>query len=69
MKEGEILMVLTRVDSKPNIFEFLETLISSKPSNKSLVMINSAHFMLPMGLRDNILFYSPYEKSRFKRVL
>jgi hypothetical protein len=69
VKEGEVLMVLTRVDSKPTISEFLKTMIDSKPSACSLVMISSPHFMMPMSLRDNILFYSPYDEERFRKVL
>jgi hypothetical protein len=69
MKEGEILMVLTRVDSKPTVFEFLENLIASRPTNKSLLMISASHFMLPVSLRENILFYSPYDEARFRKVL
>lgn len=61
LRDGEVLMILTRVDSRPTSSEFLKELASSKPSNKSLLMINNAHFVLPMSLKDNILYYSPYD--------
>ena len=32
-------------------------------------MINNAHFVLPMSLKDNILYYSPYDQEKFKRIL
>ncbi len=62
-------MILTRVDSNPSDTEFLKDLIESRPKDKSLIMINSAHFILPLSLKDNILFYSPYDEVRFKKVL
>jgi hypothetical protein len=32
-------------------------------------MISASHFMLPLSLRDNILYYSPYDEGRFREVL
>ena len=32
-------------------------------------MISASHFRLPLSLRDNILYYSPYNDDRSREVL
>lgn len=44
-------------------------MIKSKPIDKSLLMISPAHFILPASLKDNILYYSPYDEAKFNKIL
>jgi len=54
-------MILSRIDSKPCCNDYLQQLIREKPAKKSLAMINKSIFMLPESLKQNILFYSPFD--------